>query len=183
MSLRGVRLITGLVLMLFVTGHMANLMLGMHSLAAMEHWRPWLMGPWRSGLGQGLLVCSALVHLALGLYAICARRSLAMSKTDVVQLCLGSGDATAASQSRRRHAHGGRSDAELRFHLWPDAGGVLELLAGLRAAAAMRGDGGLDSRRDRRVFLAGAQAGVEAHRRSGAADPVRDPGARAHRLR
>ena len=89
MSLRGVRLITGLVLMLFVTGHMANLMLGMHSLAAMEHWRPWLMGPWRSGLGQGLLVCSALVHLALGLYAICARRSLAMSKTDVVQLCLG----------------------------------------------------------------------------------------------
>ena len=89
MSLRGVRLVTGLVLMLFVTGHMANLMLGMHSLAAMEHWRPWLMGPWRSGLGQSLLVCSALVHMALGLYAIGARRSLAMSKTDVVQLCLG----------------------------------------------------------------------------------------------
>ena len=37
MTLRGVRLVTGLVLMLFVTGHMANLMLGMHSLAAMEH--------------------------------------------------------------------------------------------------------------------------------------------------
>ena len=89
MSLRGVRLATGLVLMLFVTGHMANLMLGMHSLAAMEHWRPWLMGPWRSPLGQGLLVCAALVHIALGLYALAARRSLAMSKTDVVQLCLG----------------------------------------------------------------------------------------------
>ena len=89
MSLRGVRLVTGLVLLLFVTGHMANLMLGMHSLAAMEHWRPWLMGPWRSALGQGLLVGCALVHIALGLYAISARRSLAMSKTDVVQLCLG----------------------------------------------------------------------------------------------
>ena len=89
MNLRGLRLATGLVLMLFVTGHMANLMLGMHSLAAMEHWRPWLMGPWRSALGQGLLVCAALVHIALGLYSISRRRSLAMSKTDVVQLCLG----------------------------------------------------------------------------------------------
>jgi adenylate cyclase len=89
LNLRGLRLATGLVLTLFVTGHMANLMLGMHSLAAMEHWRPWLMGPWRSALGQGLLVCCALVHLALGLYAMSARRSLAMSKTDVVQLCLG----------------------------------------------------------------------------------------------
>ena len=89
MTLRNLRLLTGLVLMLFVTGHMANLMLGMHSLEAMERWRPWLMGPWRSVLGQSLLVCSALIHLALGVYAITARRSLAMSKTDAVQLCLG----------------------------------------------------------------------------------------------
>jgi adenylate cyclase len=89
MRLRNLRLVTGLVLMLFVTGHMANLMLGMHSLAAMEHWRPWLMGPWRTTLGQGLLVCSALIHIALGVYSISARRSLVMSKTDVIQLCLG----------------------------------------------------------------------------------------------
>src|SRR5262245_38085448 len=89
MTLRGLRLITGLVLMLFVTGHMANLMLGMHSLEAMERARPWLMGPWRSVLGQGLLVCAALVHLALGVYALATRRSLAMSKTDGVQLALG----------------------------------------------------------------------------------------------
>jgi hypothetical protein len=51
MTLRRVRLVTGLVLMAFVTGHMANLMLGMHSLEAMERARPWLMGPWRSGIG------------------------------------------------------------------------------------------------------------------------------------
>jgi adenylate cyclase len=89
LNLRGLRLASGLVLTLFVTGHMANLMLGMHSLAAMEHWRPWLMGPWRSAPGQGLLVCSALLHIALGLYSITQRRSLAMTKSDVVQLCLG----------------------------------------------------------------------------------------------
>jgi adenylate cyclase len=89
MNLRRLRLVTGLVLMAFVTTHMANLMLGMHSLAAMENWRPWLMGPWRSGIGITLLVVAALVHIALGLYAIGARRSAAMSKTDVVQLFLG----------------------------------------------------------------------------------------------
>ena len=89
MTLRRVRLVTGLVLMAFVTGHMANLMLGMHSLEAMERARPWLMGPWRSVPGQVLLVCSALIHLALGVYAIAARRSAALSKTDWVQLTLG----------------------------------------------------------------------------------------------
>jgi adenylate cyclase len=87
--LRTVRLVSGLVLMAFVTGHMANLMLGMHSLAAMESWRPWLMGPWRSAPGFVLLAGAALVHLSLGLYAIAARRSVALSKTDVVQLILG----------------------------------------------------------------------------------------------
>jgi adenylate cyclase len=89
MTLRRLRLAAGLVLMAFVTGHLANLMLGMHSLAAMEAWRPWLMGPWRSGIGITLLGAAALVHIALGLYAIGSRRSLALSKTDVVQLCLG----------------------------------------------------------------------------------------------
>ena len=87
--LRNVRLASGLILMAFVTGHLSNLMLGMHSLAAMESWRPVLMGPWRSGIGFSLLVGAALVHLSLGLYAIGARRSLAMSRTDVVQLILG----------------------------------------------------------------------------------------------
>jgi adenylate cyclase len=89
MKLRRLRLVTGLVLMAFVAGHMANLALGMHSLAAMESWRPWLMGPWRSMPMQVLLVSAALIHLALGVYAIAARRSAAMSRTDWVQLALG----------------------------------------------------------------------------------------------
>lgn len=89
MRLRRLRLVTGLVLMAFVTGHMVNLALGMHSLAAMEHWRPWLMGPWRSLPLQVLLVGSALVHLVLGIYAIAARRSATLTRTDWVQLALG----------------------------------------------------------------------------------------------
>ena len=83
------RLVTGLVLMAFVAGHLANLAIGIHSLAAMEAWRAHLMDPWRSGPGQWLLLGSVIVHVALGLYAISARRSLAMSRTDVAQLVLG----------------------------------------------------------------------------------------------
>jgi len=86
---RSLRLVTGLVLMAFVAGHLANLAIGIHSLAAMEAWRAHLMDPWRSGLGQWLLLGSVLVHVALGLYSISARRSLAMSGTDVAQLVLG----------------------------------------------------------------------------------------------
>jgi adenylate cyclase len=88
-AIRNIRLVSGLVLMAFVLSHLANLTLGIHSLAAMEAWRPVLMGPWRSGVGVSLLAGAALVHIALGLYAMSARRSLAMSRTDVVQLCLG----------------------------------------------------------------------------------------------
>ena len=86
---RTVRLLSGLVLMAFVACHLANLAIGIHSLAAMEAWRAHLMDPWRSGFGQWLLLGSVCVHVALGLYAISARRSLAMSRTDVAQLVLG----------------------------------------------------------------------------------------------
>jgi adenylate cyclase len=86
---RSLRLVTGLVLMAFVVGHLANLALGIHSLAAMEAAREHLMDPWRSGFGQWLLLGSVVVHVALGLYSISARRSLAMSRTDVAQLVLG----------------------------------------------------------------------------------------------
>lgn len=86
---RRVRLVSGLVLMAFVAGHLANLAIGIHSLAAMEAWRAYLMGPWRTGPGQWLLLAAACVHVSLGLYAIAARRSLAMSRTDVAQLVLG----------------------------------------------------------------------------------------------
>ena len=86
---RNLRLLSGLVLMTFVAGHLANLIIGIHSLAAMEAWRAHLMDPWRIGIGPWLLLGAACVHVALGLYSIAARRSLAMSRTDVAQLVLG----------------------------------------------------------------------------------------------
>jgi len=88
-ALRTVRLISGLVLMSFVTCHLANLAIGIHSLAAMEAWRATLTMPWTRGAGHLLLILAATVHLSLGLYAIASRRSLTLSRTDVVQLVLG----------------------------------------------------------------------------------------------
>ena len=87
--LRNLRLASGLVLMLFVIGHLSNLALGLHSLSAMGAWRVLLLDPWRTPVGSGLLVLAAAVHTALGLYAIATRRSLSMSRTDAVQLVLG----------------------------------------------------------------------------------------------
>ena len=86
---RHVRLVSGLILMAFVVGHLINLSIGLHSLAAMEQWRPKLLAPWRTTLGLSLLGSAAAVHALLGLYAMSARRSFAMSRTDVVQLLLG----------------------------------------------------------------------------------------------
>ena len=87
--IRNVRLVSGLVLMAFVTCHLANLAIGLRSLAAMDAWRATLTMPWTTGAGQWLLATAATIHLVLGLYAVAARRSLALSATDVAQLTLG----------------------------------------------------------------------------------------------
>ncbi|MCY7306311.1 MAG: hypothetical protein LH632_09195 [Rhodoferax sp.] len=87
--LRNLRLLSGLVLMTFVVGHLSNLALGLHSVAAMGAARWLLLDPWRNPVGGGLLALCAVVHTMLGLYAISARRSWTMSRTDVVQLVLG----------------------------------------------------------------------------------------------
>lgn len=88
-TVRAVRLASGLVLISFVACHLANLAIGIHSLAAMEAWRATLTRPWTTGAGEWLLAAAAAIHLSLGLYALAARRSLTLSATDVAQLALG----------------------------------------------------------------------------------------------
>ena len=88
-AVRNLRLVCGLILMAFVACHLANLSIGIHSLAAMEAWRGTLTMPWTRGAGLWLLGGAAGVHIVLGLYAIASRRSLAMNRSDVAQLVLG----------------------------------------------------------------------------------------------
>jgi adenylate cyclase len=71
---RSVRLVSGLTLMAFVTCHLVNLAIGLRSLAEMEAWRALLTAPWTQGPGLWLIATAATIHLALGLYAVAARR-------------------------------------------------------------------------------------------------------------
>ena len=86
---RRVRLVSGVVLLLFVAGHLSNLALGLVSVDAMERWRGVLLMPWQTGVGQALLLSAAIVHAGLGLASLALRHSLTMSRTDWVQLLLG----------------------------------------------------------------------------------------------
>jgi adenylate cyclase len=89
LMVRRVRLGSGLFLLLFVAGHLCNLALGLVSVDAMERWRSVLLTPWQTGLGQLLLLAAAIIHGGLGLASLASRHSLAMSRTDWVQLLLG----------------------------------------------------------------------------------------------
>jgi adenylate cyclase len=86
---RRLRLASGLLLLLFVAGHLCNLALGIVSVDTMERWRGVLLTPWQTRLGQILLLAAAIVHTGLGLASLASRHSLAMSRTDWVQLLLG----------------------------------------------------------------------------------------------
>jgi adenylate cyclase len=86
---RRIRLGSGLFLLLFVAGHLCNLALGLVSVDTMERWRIVLLTPWQTGLGQSLLLAAAIIHGGLGLASLASRHSLAMSRTDWVQLLLG----------------------------------------------------------------------------------------------
>ncbi|MGB0632310.1 MAG: adenylate/guanylate cyclase domain-containing protein [Alphaproteobacteria bacterium] len=87
--IRKIRLTTGLILFVFVTGHLLNHILGIHSLAAMEAGREWFLAVWRNPLGSAAFVGSLLAHLLLAAWALYARRSLKMSVGEAFQLVLG----------------------------------------------------------------------------------------------
>jgi adenylate cyclase len=85
-----VRLCGGMVLMLYVICHLSNLSLGLWSLRMMDEWRPLIMTPWQSWVGQTMLYGALASHLALGLVALANRRSAAsMGPSEVAQLALG----------------------------------------------------------------------------------------------
>lgn len=83
---RRIRIISGLVLFAFVTMHLVNVALGLHSIALMDRASPFLMGPWTSAAGGLVLFTCLVAHLVLGLAAIYRRNTLRLSPTDTVQL-------------------------------------------------------------------------------------------------
>lgn len=88
-AVRRARLITGLVLLAFVSTHLINHALGLISLAAMESGRGLFLALWRSPPGAALLLGSLLAHLGLAFWSIYQRRHLRMPLWEALQLLLG----------------------------------------------------------------------------------------------
>ena len=86
---RRLRLVTGLVIAAYVTGHFLNHALGVVSVEAMDALRRPLAAWWRSLPGSVLLYGSLLTHFALALASLMRRRTLRMPAWEACQLALG----------------------------------------------------------------------------------------------
>lgn len=83
------RIISGLVLFVFVTGHLLTLAFGLHSLTAMDTAGRFLMGPFGNPVGGPILIASFFLHAGLGLWTLFWRNSLISNWGDAAQALLG----------------------------------------------------------------------------------------------
>jgi len=83
------RLYSGIVLFVFVTGHLINHMFGLVSIRAMQDAATVLLDPWRSWPGLILLGGALLVHAGLALWAFWIRRNFKLKAWEAVQLVFG----------------------------------------------------------------------------------------------
>ena len=88
-TIRGLRLGTGLILFAYVITHLGNHALGLISLEAMEAGREYFLLAWRNPVGSVLLLGSLLLHMMLALDAVYRRRRLKMSIGEALQFILG----------------------------------------------------------------------------------------------
>ena len=88
-SLRQIRLVTGLVLFLYVTLHFANHALGNISVGAMERGLVIQKLIWQSLPGAVILYLSLLTHMSLGFWALYQRRRFRWTRLEATQLVLG----------------------------------------------------------------------------------------------
>ena len=87
--MRLVRLVTGLIVALFVVGHFTNHALGVVSIEAMDRVRVVLAAWWRSPVGSVLLYGSLVTHFVLALISLYGRSTLRMPWWEAAQLVLG----------------------------------------------------------------------------------------------
>lgn len=81
-------MVTGLILFVYVSGHLSNLALGLWSLEVMDAALPIFMLPWLNPLGELLLYGSMMVHMSLGFASLYHRGTLRMSSFDTIQLVM-----------------------------------------------------------------------------------------------
>ncbi|MGI9353373.1 MAG: adenylate/guanylate cyclase domain-containing protein [Rhizobiaceae bacterium] len=83
------RLISGLILFVFVLGHLTNHALGIVSLGAMNDGLKYTIEPWRTVPGTLLITTALTVHAVLAVWALYCRRSLRMKPWEAFQLVTG----------------------------------------------------------------------------------------------
>lgn len=88
-SVRTVRLWSGIILFVYVSLHLMNHALGLVSLSAMENGRVWFLALWRNPVGTTVLYGALSAHILLTLWGLYLRRSLRMHRWEVSQLVLG----------------------------------------------------------------------------------------------
>lgn len=83
------RIASGLVLFVFVTGHLLTLAFGLRSIEAMEEASVYLMGLFANPVGGPLLILSFFAHAGLGLWTLFWRNRLFFNWGDSIQALLG----------------------------------------------------------------------------------------------
>ena len=89
MTLRDLRLASGLTLFVYVATHMATHASGLHSVALAERMLRASVALWHSPPGSVLLYGAAAIHITLALLAIYQRRTLRIPPLDVLRIALG----------------------------------------------------------------------------------------------
>lgn len=89
LHLRRVRLVAGLILLVYLFTHFGNHALGLISLQTMDAGRHWFMALWRSSIGTGLLYGAITVHAVLALWLLYHRQSLRMPLWEFWQYLFG----------------------------------------------------------------------------------------------
>jgi adenylate cyclase len=83
------RLYSGLVLFVYLVGHLANHALGVISLEALNAGIPFTIAPWRTLPGTVLLGGAALIHVSIVLWSLYQRQTLRMPAWQIAQTTLG----------------------------------------------------------------------------------------------
>lgn len=135
LTIRMLRLASGLVLFAYVASHLVNHALGNISLDAMGVGLGWLGPFWQSWLAATLLYGSLAIHMALGLHALYARPRLAWGPVDMAQTALG----IALVPLLAQHVVG----TKLAYTLFGQVAGYGQILAYL--AVVSPGSGGLQA--------------------------------------
>lgn len=86
---RDIRLVSGVILLVFATTHFLNHALGIFGVAVMEEAQAWRYGVWHSWPGTIALYAAMIVHPLFALLRVAQRRTFRMPAREMIQIALG----------------------------------------------------------------------------------------------